>query len=79
MGLVTVGIFSYVAQAVLGSVLLMISHGIVSGALFLCIGILYERHHTRLIKYYSGLVITMPLYACFFFSFYDGKYRFTWY
>jgi NADH-quinone oxidoreductase subunit M len=66
MGLVTVGIFSSVAQAVLGSVLLMISHGIVSGALFLCIGILYERHHTRLIKYYSGLVITMPLYACFF-------------
>ena len=54
---------------ILGSVLLMISHGIVSGALFLCIGILYERHHTRLIKYYSGLLITMPIYACFFMLF----------
>jgi NADH:ubiquinone oxidoreductase subunit 4 (subunit M) len=66
MAVVTIGIFSSVAQSILGSILLMISHGIVSGALFLCIGILYERHHTRIIKYYSGLLVTMPLYSTFF-------------
>jgi NADH-quinone oxidoreductase subunit M len=66
MGVVTIGIFSSVSQSILGSVLLMVSHGIVSGALFLCIGILYERHHTRIIKYYSGLLTTMPLFAIFF-------------
>jgi len=66
MGVVTIGIFSSVTQSILGSVLLMVSHGIVSGALFLCIGILYERHHTRIIKYYSGLLTTMPIYSVFF-------------
>jgi len=66
MGVVTIGIFSSVSQSILGSVLLMVSHGIVSGALFLCIGILYERHHTRIIKYYSGLLTTMPIYSTFF-------------
>jgi len=66
MGVVSIGIFSFVAQSVLGSVLLMISHGIVSGALFLCIGILYERYNTRLIKYYSGLLTTKPLFSSFF-------------
>jgi len=69
MGVVTIGIFSSVSQSILGSVLLMISHGIVSGALFLCIGILYERHHTRIIKYYSGLLTTMPLFSVFFVTF----------
>jgi NADH-quinone oxidoreductase subunit M len=69
MGVVTIGIFSSVAQGILGSILLMISHGIVSGALFLCIGILYERHHTRIIKYYSGLLTTMPLFSVFFITF----------
>ena len=66
MGVVTIGIFSSCSQSILGSVLLMISHGIVSGALFLCIGILYERHHTRIIKYYSGLLTTTPLFSTFF-------------
>jgi len=66
MGVVTIGIFSSVTQSILGSVLLMVSHGIVSGALFLCIGILYERHHTRIIKYYSGLLTTMPIFSVFF-------------
>jgi len=66
MGVVTIGIFSSVAQSILGSVFLMISHGIVSGALFLCIGILYERFHTRIIRYYSGLSTTMPIFASFF-------------
>ncbi len=66
MGVVCIGIFSCVSQSLLGSVLLMISHGIVSGALFLCIGILYERYNTRLIKYYSGLLTTKPLFSTFF-------------
>jgi NADH-quinone oxidoreductase subunit M len=69
MGVVTIGIFSSVIQSILGSVLLMVSHGIVSGALFLCIGLLYERHHTRVIKYYSGLISVMPLYSTFFMLF----------
>jgi len=66
MGVVTIGIFSGVSQGVLGSILLMISHGIVSGALFLCIGLLYERYHTRIIKYYAGLLVTMPIFSTFF-------------
>jgi NADH-quinone oxidoreductase subunit M len=66
MGVVTIGIFSAVSQSILGSIFLMISHGIVSGALFLCIGILYERYHTRIIKYYAGLSTTMPIFASFF-------------
>jgi NADH-quinone oxidoreductase subunit M len=66
MGVVTIGIFSSIHQSILGAIFLMISHGIVSGALFLCIGILYERHHTRIIKYYSGLLVTMPIFSTFF-------------
>jgi len=66
MGVVTIGIFSSASQSILGSVFLMVSHGIVSGALFLCIGLLYERHHTRIIKYYSGLLTTMPIFSTFF-------------
>jgi NADH-quinone oxidoreductase subunit M len=69
MGVVTIGIFSSVSQSILGSILLMISHGIVSGALFLCIGILYERHHTRIIKYYAGLLTTTPIFSTFFMLF----------
>jgi proton-translocating NADH-quinone oxidoreductase chain M len=66
MGVVTIGIFSYTTQNLVGSVLLMISHGIVSGALFLCIGLLYERHHTRIIKYFAGLLATTPIFSSFF-------------
>jgi NADH:ubiquinone oxidoreductase subunit 4 (subunit M) len=66
MGVVSIGMFSSVSQSIIGSILLMISHGVVSGALFLCIGILYERYHTRIIKYYSGLLSTMPIFATFF-------------
>jgi len=69
MGVVTIGLFSATTQGILGSILLMISHGIVSGALFLCIGMLYERHHTRVVKYYSGLLATMPIFSTFFFIF----------
>lgn len=66
MGLVTIGIFSANSQGIIGSAFLMISHGIVSGALFLCVGFLYERYNTRIIRYYSGLVYTMPLFSIFF-------------
>lgn len=73
MGLVTIGLFSTTSQGVLGSILLMLSHGIVSSALFLCIGILYERHHTRIVKYYSGLIHTMPLFSVCFIVFTLGN------
>lgn len=69
MGLVTIGIFSFNMQAITGSILLMISHGIVSGALFFCIGSLYERYHTRIVKYYAGLLHTMPIFMVFFIIF----------
>lgn len=66
MGLVTIGIFSSTIQGVLGAILLMIGHGITSSALFLSIGFLYERHGTRVVRYYSGLMHTMPLFSvCF--------------
>jgi NADH-quinone oxidoreductase subunit M len=73
MGLVTLGLFSANSQGILGAILLMISHGIVSSALFLCVGILYERHHTRIIKYYSGLINTMPLFSVCFIIFSLGN------
>jgi len=73
MGLVTIGIFSGNTQGIIGSILLMISHGIVSGALFLCVGMLYERHHTRIVKYYGGLINTMPLYSVCFITFTMGN------
>lgn len=73
MGLVTIGLFSANSQGILGAILLMISHGIVSSALFLCVGILYERHHTRVIKYYSGLIHTMPLFSVCFIIFSLGN------
>ncbi len=66
MGVVTIGLFSAAPQSIIGSIFLMVSHGLVSGALFLCIGILYERYHTRVIKYYSGILTTMPIFATFF-------------
>jgi NADH-quinone oxidoreductase subunit M len=63
MGFVTMGIFAGTTQGVAGGVFQMISHGIVSGALFLCVGIIYDRLHTREIAAYGGLVNRMPLYA----------------
>jgi NADH-quinone oxidoreductase subunit M len=63
MGFVTMGIFAGTMQGVAGGVFQMISHGIVSGALFLCVGVVYDRMHTREIAAYGGLVNRMPLYA----------------
>ncbi|MGH6715750.1 MAG: NADH-quinone oxidoreductase subunit M [Bradyrhizobium sp.] len=69
MGFVTMGIFAGTIQGVAGGVFQMISHGIVSGALFLCVGIVYDRMHTREIAAYGGLVNRMPLYALVFLVF----------
>lgn len=69
MGFVTMGIFAVTTQGVAGGMFQMISHGIVSGALFLCVGIVYDRMHTREIAAYGGLVNRMPLYAMTFMVF----------
>jgi NADH-quinone oxidoreductase subunit M len=69
MGFVTMGIFAGNHQGIAGSVFQMISHGIVSGALFLCVGVIYDRMHTREIAAYGGLVNRMPVYAAIFMLF----------
>jgi proton-translocating NADH-quinone oxidoreductase chain M len=69
MNFCTIGMFTLNVQGVEGSILLMLSHGIVSSALFLCIGVLYDRHHTRIVRYYSGLVHTMPIFVTILFIF----------
>lgn len=69
MGFVTIGIFSFNTQGIEGSIILMLSHGLVSSALFLCIGILYDRYNTRIIKYLSGLVQVMPIFITLFLFF----------
>ena len=69
MNLAVLGLFSFTHQGIDGAMYLMIGHGVVSAALFLCVGELYDRYHTRAIKQYSGLVQTMPLFSCIFFVF----------
>jgi NADH-quinone oxidoreductase subunit M len=69
MGFVTMGIFTMTAQGLQGGIFQMLSHGIVSGALFLCVGVIYDRLHTRQIDAYGGLVHRMPLYAAAFMVF----------
>jgi len=66
MAFVTTGIFTFNIYGIEGSILVMLSHGFVSSALFLCIGVLYDRYHTRLIKYYSGLAQVMPIFSSLF-------------
>jgi len=66
---VTMGLFAMNAQGVQGGIFQMLSHGIVSGALFLCVGVVYDRLHTREIAAYGGLVNRMPLYAFTFLVF----------
>lgn len=66
MGFVTMGLFSMNEQGIQGAMFTMISHGLVSGALFLCVGVIYDRMHTREIKAYGGLVNRMPMYAVVF-------------
>jgi len=69
MGFVTMGIFAATTQGIAGGIFQMVSHGIVSGALFLCVGVVYDRMHTREISAYGGLVNRMPLYAAAFMVF----------
>ena len=73
MGFVTLGIFTITQQGIEGSIFQMISHGLVSAALFLCVGVLYERMHTRLINRYGGIVSIMPKYALLFMIFTLGS------
>ncbi len=69
MGFVTIGIFTMTAQGVTGALFQMLSHGVVAGALFLCVGVIYDRLHTREIARYGGLVHRMPKYAAVFMLF----------
>ena len=69
MGFVTAGIFAFNEQGITGAIVQMISHGLVSGALFLCVGVVYDRLHTREIARYGGLVNIMPYYAFTFMFF----------
>jgi NADH-quinone oxidoreductase subunit M len=69
MAIVTVGLFAFNPQGLEGSMIVMLSHGLVSGALFLSVGVIYDRLHTREIDRYGGLAINMPKYALFFMLF----------
>jgi proton-translocating NADH-quinone oxidoreductase chain M len=69
MAIVTVGLFAFNVQGLEGSMIVMLSHGLVAGALFLCVGVIYDRLHTREIDRYGGLSINMPKYALFFMLF----------
>ena len=73
MGFVTLGIFSGTMQGIQGAIYQMLSHGIISGALFLCVGVVYDRMHTREIAFYGGLVNRMPVYAAIFMLFTLGN------
>ena len=73
MGFVTLGIFSFTQQGVEGAIFQMISHGVISAALFLCVGVVYDRLHTREIGRYGGLVKNMPNYAVVFMIFMLGS------
>ncbi len=69
INLVILGIFSDSVQGVAGAIYLIWGHGVVSAALFFCIGVLYDRHHSRLLRYYGGLVTVIPLFAGIFMAF----------
>ena len=69
MGFVTIGIFSLTKQGLDGSIIQMLSHGLISAALFLCVGVVYDRYHSRMISSYGGLVNIMPKYALVFMIF----------
>jgi NADH:ubiquinone oxidoreductase subunit 4 (subunit M) len=69
MNLIMLGLFCLNIQGVEGSIVQMISHGVVASALFLCVGVVYDRHHTRIVKYYGGLVNVMPFFITMFLIF----------
>jgi len=69
MAIVTIGLFAFNRQGIEGAMIMMLSHGLVSGALFLCVGVIYDQLHTREISRYGGLAINMPRYATLFLFF----------
>jgi NADH-quinone oxidoreductase subunit M len=69
MGFVTLGIFTLQQQGIEGSIIQMISHGLVSAALFLCVGVVYDRMHSRMISTYGGIVTIIPKYSILFMLF----------
>ena len=69
MAIVTIGLFAFNVQGLEGAMMIMLGHGLVSGALFLCVGVIYDRLHTREIDRYGGLAINMPAYATLFLLF----------
>jgi NADH-quinone oxidoreductase subunit M len=73
MGFVTLGMFAGNVQGIQGAIFQMLSHGVISGALFLCVGVVYDRMHTREIAFYGGLVNRMPVYAAVFMLFTLGN------
>jgi NADH-quinone oxidoreductase subunit M len=73
MGFVTLGIFTGTVQGIEGGIFQMLSHGLISGALFLCVGVVYDRLHTRDIARYGGIVGNMPKYAALFMIFMLGS------
>ena len=78
MGFVTLGIFTIQQQGIEGSIIQMISHGLVSAALFLCVGVVYDRMHSRLINTYGGLVSIIPKYSVLFMLFTLAALGLTW-
>ncbi len=73
MGFVTLGIFSFTQQGIDGAIFQMISHGVISAAMFLCVGVVYDRLHTREISRYGGIVKNMPVFATMFMIFMLGS------
>ena len=69
MGVATLAIFTFSSLGLQASIFLQIAHGVVSSALFILVTILYEHHHSRLVKYYRGITLTMPLYSTVFLIF----------
>jgi NADH-quinone oxidoreductase subunit M len=69
MNLAVLGLFSFTHQSIDGAIYLMLGHGIVSSALFFCVGDLYDRYHTRSLRQFSGLAQVMPIFSTFFFIF----------
>jgi NADH:ubiquinone oxidoreductase subunit 4 (subunit M) len=69
MGIVTLGLFTQSIGGIVGAIVLMLAHGFVSSALFICVTLLYDRYHTRLVKYYRGTALIMPIYATIFLVF----------
>jgi len=67
MNFVTCGMLSLNFYGIIGSILMMYGHGLISGGLFLCVGLIYDRYHTRLLEYYGGLIVGMPILGSLFF------------